>query len=52
VVFEDVTSDDWYVGERRVSELQKKAAEGANSSLAGTMRAAWRRARRSQTTMD
>jgi 4-oxalocrotonate tautomerase len=27
VVFEDVTSDDWYVGEKRVSELQKKAAK-------------------------
>ena len=27
VVFEDVTSDDWYVGQTRVSELQKKAAK-------------------------
>jgi phenylpyruvate tautomerase PptA (4-oxalocrotonate tautomerase family) len=25
VVFEDVTSDDWYIGESRVSELQKAA---------------------------
>ena len=28
VVFEDVTADDWYVGQSRVSELQKKAAQG------------------------
>ena len=28
VVFEDVTADDWYVGQSRVSELQKKAASG------------------------
>ena len=27
VVFEDVTADDWYVGQSRVSELQKKAAQ-------------------------
>ena len=27
VVFEDVTADDWYVGQTRVSELQKKAAK-------------------------
>jgi 4-oxalocrotonate tautomerase len=27
VVFEDVTADDWYVGQKRVSELQKKAAK-------------------------
>jgi 4-oxalocrotonate tautomerase len=27
VVFEDVTSDDWYVGQTRVSELQKKAGK-------------------------
>jgi 4-oxalocrotonate tautomerase len=31
VVFEDVSSDDWYVGEKRVSELQKKAAAGPKS---------------------
>lgn len=31
VVFEDVAADDWYVGEKRVSELQKKAAAGAKS---------------------
>ena len=24
-MFEDVTADDWYVGEKRVGELQKKA---------------------------
>ena len=29
VVFEDVTADDWYVGQSRVSELQKKAAGGS-----------------------
>ena len=28
VVFEDVTADDWYVGQSRVSELQKKAPAG------------------------
>jgi 4-oxalocrotonate tautomerase len=27
VVFEDVTADDWYVGQKRVSELQEKAAK-------------------------
>jgi 4-oxalocrotonate tautomerase len=27
VVFEDVTSDDWYVGQTRVSELQKKVGK-------------------------
>ncbi len=27
VVFEDVTADDWYVGQSRVSELQKKAGK-------------------------
>jgi 4-oxalocrotonate tautomerase len=32
VVFEDVTSDDWYVGEKRVSELQKKAAQSGAKS--------------------
>jgi 4-oxalocrotonate tautomerase len=32
VVFEDVTADDWYVGQSRVSELQKKAGQpGAKS---------------------
>ena len=31
VVFEDVAADDWYVGQSRVSELQKKAAAGAKS---------------------
>lgn len=32
VVFEDVTADDWYVGEKRVSELQKKAAQSGSKS--------------------
>ena len=32
VVFEDVTADDWYVGEKRVSELQKKAAQSGAKS--------------------
>jgi 4-oxalocrotonate tautomerase len=27
VVFEDVSGDDWYVGQSRVSELQRKAAK-------------------------
>jgi len=27
VVFEDVTADDWYVGQSRVSELQAKAGK-------------------------
>jgi 4-oxalocrotonate tautomerase len=27
VVFEDVAADDWYVGQSRVSELQRKAAK-------------------------
>ena len=27
VVFEDVTADDWYVGQTRVSELRKNAAK-------------------------
>src|SRR3977135_3122889 len=29
VVFEDVAADDWYVGQSRVSELRKKAAQSA-----------------------
>ncbi len=32
VVFEDVTADDWYVGQSRVSELQKKATQAGNKS--------------------
>ena len=32
VVFEDVTADDWYVGQSRVSELQKKAAQAGAKS--------------------
>jgi 4-oxalocrotonate tautomerase len=32
VVFEDVTADDWYVGQSRVSELQKKAAQAGSKS--------------------
>ena len=32
VVFEDVTADDWYVGQSRVSELQKKAAQSGSQS--------------------
>ena len=32
VVFEAVTADDWYVGEKRVSELQKKAAQSGAKS--------------------
>ena len=31
VVFEDVTGDDWYVDQTRVSEMQKKAQAGAKS---------------------
>jgi phenylpyruvate tautomerase PptA (4-oxalocrotonate tautomerase family) len=31
-VFEDVTADDWYVGQSRVSELQKKAAQAGSKS--------------------
>ena len=27
VVFEDITADDWYVGETRVSELHKAAGK-------------------------
>ncbi|HJZ34429.1 MAG TPA: 4-oxalocrotonate tautomerase family protein [Hyphomicrobiaceae bacterium] len=27
VVFEEVGADDWYVGQARVSELQKRAAK-------------------------
>ncbi len=27
VVFEDVASDDWYVGSTRVTELKKRAAQ-------------------------
>jgi 4-oxalocrotonate tautomerase len=27
VVFEDVSGDDWYVGQSRVSQLQRKAAK-------------------------
>jgi 4-oxalocrotonate tautomerase len=30
VVFEDVTSDDWFVGAERVSALQKRAAEAGS----------------------
>src|ERR1700682_3582747 len=32
VVFEDVTADDWYVGQSRVSGLQKKAAKSGSKS--------------------
>lgn len=32
VVFEDVAADDWYVGQSRVSELQKKAAQAGGKS--------------------
>jgi len=28
---EDVTADDWYVGQKRVSELQKAPASGSKS---------------------
>ena len=27
VVFEEVAADDWYVGQSRVSELKRKAAQ-------------------------
>src|SRR4029453_4143853 len=36
VVFEDVTADDWYVGQSRVSELQKKAAQSGAKSWGGS----------------